>query len=73
MKLRGGEWVSDNSDAEALAVELKASASAAPLTVEKPATRLLRYARKQDRVVTRDELKSQRLELTARFTKAVMQ
>ncbi len=73
MKLRGGVWVSDNSDAEALAVEHKASRSAAPLRVEKPATRLLRNIRKQDRRATEDESQLQRLERTARFIKAAMQ
>ena len=72
MKLRGGQWVSDHSDAEALAAALIALGSA-PIKAAAAPTGLLRYARSNQQRVTGDGSESHLLELTARFTKAVMQ
>ncbi len=47
MKLRGGEWVSDESDAMALAAALNASTAGA-LKAEAPPRRLLRCARNDE-------------------------
>ena len=71
MKLRGGVWVSDSSDAEALAT-LNASVLA-PIKVVEQSARLLRFARKDEEISCAAEFESHPMELTARFIKAVMQ
>ena len=71
MKLRGGTWVSDNSDAEALAAALIASASV-PIQADAAPTGLLRCARNNEQRVTEDGFESHPLELTTRFIKAVV-
>ena len=71
MKLRGGAWVSDNSDAEALAAALIASASATVNAVAAP-TRLLRCARNDEPLSIRAEFETPALALAAHFLKEVM-
>lgn len=60
MKLRGGQWVSDNSDAMALAAALNTSTTA-QLKVEEPTRRLLRYARNDEPRSSTAEIESRTL------------
>ena len=71
MKLRGGVWVSDSSDAEALAT-LNALVLA-PIKVVEQTAILLRCARNEEEVSCAAEFESHPMELTARFIEAVMQ
>ena len=72
MKLRGGQWVADTSDAEALAAALDVSAMA-PLKIEEPTTTLFSNAGNDEQRLTQGEIESHSLELTEHFIKAVMQ
>ena len=60
MKLRGGQWVSDNSDAMALAAALNAS-TAASIKAEESGRRLLRNARNDEPLSSTAEIESRTL------------
>ncbi len=73
MKLRGGMWVADTSDVEALSAMLKVAEPASAVKIASATRKLLRNAPVDKQLSTRQDIESHTLELAACFIKAVMQ